>query len=401
MSGTLIPNPSLIPCVRVFLSVDLAGSTRLKNVLNQQQLWTRFRGAEAVIEALRKCDGVSSFDNAIAERAVLTSLEVGAVDFDWSTVVETFYRDFHTEFRTRVQEVTEEMKMQAGWPQLDVEPWKAVGDELIYVFEVKSRRQLHWITIAFIAALRTIDGAICDRNRQHNLRLKGSAWVAGFPVRNRRVRLPGSNAAYDYLGPEIDTGFRIGKCTRPGMLVVSVEIAELLAEIPTALRPFTGMIVGWEQLKGVWDDKHYPVIWGDLPNGHFPELQAKEIDDWEVQESKFSKEWKSSGEPKPNLTELHEHLEAIREGLPSPLGIVDPYIVDDAEVADVVPKSHKEIQVLLERVTAFQKDASRQDADVPLETLDGVKPVTTEEQIQSLVDDAINPPPLDQAQAEE
>lgn len=390
MSESANRDSSLQPCLRLFLSVDLSGSTRLKNVLNQQQLWTRYRGAEAVIDALRKCENGPNVDAVIAARAVLSSLEVSTVDVDWSTVVDTFYSDFHTEFRTQMEQVHDELKYQAGWPSLEIEPWKAVGDELIYVFEIKSRRQLHWSVIAFLAALRIIDGSISDRNRQHNLRLKGSAWVAGFPVRNRRVRLPGKVEAYDYLGPEVDTGFRIGKCTRPGMLVASMELAELLAEIPTALRPMTGMIVGWEILKGVWDDKHYPVIWVELPNGHRPELCRKRIDDWEVQESRFSKEWRSKDDPKPNLTELQKHIKQIRDGLPSQLGIIDPYIVGDPEIQDEIPQSHIEIRGLLEQVTAFMKEASLQDADF-LADARSAGSTPNDQEIQTLVDDAISP----------
>lgn len=399
MSEIASPDPSASPCVRVFLSVDLFGSTRLKNVLNQQQLWTRYRGAQAVIEALRQCGMAPEIDSTVADRAVLMSLEVGTVDFDWSTVVETFYRDFHTEFRTQMLEVVDEFKLLDGGPQPVVEPWKAVGDELIYVFEIKSRRRLHWIVIAFLAALRKIDGAISDRNRQHNLRLKGSAWVAGFPVRNRRVRLPGSKEAFDYLGPEVDTGFRIGECTRPGMLAVSVELAELLAEIPTPIRPMTGMIVGWERLKGVWDDRHYPVIWVDLPDGHLKHLKAKEIDDWERQESKFSQEWGTGGNTKPDLPELCDQLSRIRAGLPGHLGIVDPYIVDDPEVANDVPQSHRDIQALLSRVTTYQRDASSQDADSSKPSSDNLD-ASTEQQIESIIDGAMTPPPVGDAQTE-
>jgi hypothetical protein len=358
----------------------------LKNVLNQQLLWERYRRAEAVIEAIRNCKDSPTIDKDVAARAVLTSLEVGTVDFDWANVVGTFYSDFQTEFRTRMQDAEAEMQITSDWPKRDVEPWKAVGDELIYVFEVCSRRQLHWIVIAFLAALRRIDSAIADQNSQHNLRLKGSAWVAGFPVRNRQVRLPGKQEAFDYLGPEVDAGFRIGKCTRPGMLAVSVELAELLAEIPTALRPMTGMIVGWEQLKGVWDDKHYPVIWVDFPTGHLPLLSAKEIDDWEVQESKLSKEWKQEKDPKPNLPQLQDHLTKIRKGLPSTLGIINPYIITDPEIQDEIEPSHFEIQSILQRVTDFMKDATSQDANVPAS-----HPDMNEQQIESLVNDALTP----------
>lgn len=163
------------------------------------------------------------------------------------------------------------------------------------------------------------------------------------------------SAAYDYLGPEVDTGFRIGKCTRPGMLVVSVELAELLAEIPTQLRSMVGKIVGWEQLKGVWEERHYPVIWVDFPTGHLSTLPAEPFDDWELQESKYSQEWSSGPTPRPNLPDLLEHLEKIRSLLPASLGVINPYIITDSDIRDSIPDPHREIQQLLDLVTECQR----------------------------------------------
>jgi hypothetical protein len=380
------------PCVRLFVSVDLSGSTHLKNVLNQQQLLSRYRSAIGVIEALRRNSEVAGLEPTVAERAALDSLEVGTVDFDWSTVIQTFYDDFHSEFRTQVAVIVAELQMPAGF-EVSVEPWKAVGDELIYVFEVWSRRQAHWLVIAFLATMRTIDKKLITKDRgmpRHGLRLKGSAWIAGFPVRNRRVKLPGPITTYDYLGPEVDTGFRLGKCTQPGMLAVSVELAELLAEVPTALRPLTGMIVRWERLKGVWEDRHYPVVWVDMPSGHLPELAAEGFDDWELQESGFSKQWDSKPNPKPNLTELCLHLREIRNRLPATLGIVDAYIVADADVPDEVPTPHREIQQLQALVATSQKLASRQDVDEQFAEPGGDD---TEPSPQQVIDDALSPPP--------
>lgn len=382
------PYDPAAPCMRLFLSVDLVGSTRLKNVLNQQRLWRRFRAASAAVEAIVTQCGLSAPNEAAVSNAILSSLEVGTVEFDWASVIEAFYDDFHTEFRARLKEATLDMQLARDWPAPDADPWKAIGDELIYVFDVCSRRQIHWTVIAFLAALRTIDGNLPGREgdpEHHGLRLKGSGWVAGFPVRNRRVKLPGTTPAVDYLGPEIDTGFRIGRCTQPGMLAVSVELAELLAEIPTTLRPMTGMIVGWERLKGVWQGRHYSIIWIDMPDGHLPDLLAERFDDWELQESLYSREWADTIPPKPNMPELHEHLAEIRNRLPSELGIVDPYILVDPDSRDAIPDSHREIQELLLRVTAFQNDASRQDAE---STADAAN--TSEEEIDSIVDNAVS-----------
>lgn len=135
---------------------------------------------------MKKDDRFIGVDDDLRVAKAIQSLDVGTIDFDWSTVIETFYEDFDTELRSRVSDVIPEMQLPAHWAPPTVEPWKAVGDELIYVFDVKSRRQTHWLVIAFLAALRTIDKKMLPEDQgaqRHGLRLKGSAWVAGFPVR--------------------------------------------------------------------------------------------------------------------------------------------------------------------------------------------------------------------------
>lgn len=67
----------------------------------------------------------------------------------------------------------------------------------------------------------------------------------------------------DFLGPDIDIGFRISKFALRKRLVVSAHLAWLLfheraacPEIEDQLR-----IVSLEILKGVWGGRHYSIIW--------------------------------------------------------------------------------------------------------------------------------------------
>lgn len=353
--------------VRAFFSADLVGSTRLKNRLNHQELYEKFRARKSVAERL-VLDDLDA-----ANRAVLESLGISTEDIDWAKVVEDFYRDLHSAFTAELVRIKELYHLQ----DLDQEltPWKAIGDELIYQSRIKSRKQLHWLTVAFLCALRTIDRKVAARPvADQGLRIKGSAWIAGFPVRNRIVELPmlrTSNNAVpvaDFLGPDIDTGFRIGKCTRPGMLVVSVELAELLSECPADMNPITGKIVGWEQLKGVWDDKRYPVVWIDLPAG-YPEangeLTAQSFDQWQLLECTLCSNWTTDGAAP--LRAIAGELRDIRARLPKSLGLVDPYIEGDPDKPDVVPDEHLRIKALLDLVRDHKERVLKQDADEPKE----------------------------------
>ena len=180
------------------------------------------------------------------------------------------------------------------------------------------------------------------------------------------IRLPAIETE-DFLGPDIDTGFRIGKCTQPGMLVVSVEMAELLSEAPGDVNPMIGKIVGWEELKGVWNDKRYPVIWVDLPSG-YPDadgdLKAQEFDPWQQVDSTLCKSW-SSDPPKQPIRDFAETLRQLRKMLPKSLGLVDPYIVGDPDHEDEIPKEHQQILDLLKSVQEHQDAVQKQDAEEP------------------------------------
>jgi hypothetical protein len=74
----------------------------------------------------------------------------------------------------------------------------------------------------------------------------------------------------DFLGPEIDAGFRISKFALRRRLVVSAELSCLLFRERAA---YTGIekqlkIVSFQILKGVWTGRHYPIVWyeRDWPN---------------------------------------------------------------------------------------------------------------------------------------
>jgi isopentenyldiphosphate isomerase len=82
--------------------------------------------------------------------------------------------------------------------------------------------------------------------------------------------LGGSRAVYDFLGPDIDAGFRASSHSAKHLLVLSAELGWLLSgkcgpDFPPRLR-----VVGYKQLKGVWSGRYYPIVvyhrdWNDLP----------------------------------------------------------------------------------------------------------------------------------------
>lgn len=342
--------------LRVFLSADLVGSTKLKNELNQQLLLEKLESRQHLIRLLHECQPGLELIADAESTALLQSLGIGTEDFDWVDVVQSFYSVFHDQF---VFELTTSRKKHPAL--VEAKPWKAIGDELLYQFSINSREHLYWIIVSFLKALRRSDTKVREGDKANRgLRIKGAGWVAGFPVRNRVVQLPAVEVV-DYLGPDLDAGFRLGRCTRPGMAVVSVELAELLGETPN-LDPFLGMIVGWESLKGVWNDHLYPIIWVDLPQGirdEHEELGARIFNDWQQKECRFCTSWESK-DTKDQLRKIGEKLRSLRNQLSSTLGLVDPYIVAEG---DEVPPAHRSILDLQAAIRSYLAEVRRQGTD--------------------------------------
>jgi hypothetical protein len=182
----------------------------------------------------------------------------------------------------------------------DPELWKANGDELIYVKELSDRRDLFLCIHAFVQALQKYREELRKGGR---LDIKGTCWTAGFPISNvevifeRDVRrqvgeyaddprlrqfylrelwhhpLPSAreNLIRDFIGPSVDTGFRLTTLATPRKLPISVEVAWLLstAHLPQGaakkgIHWFPMRYDGRKELKGVLGGKPYPVFWIDV-----------------------------------------------------------------------------------------------------------------------------------------
>lgn len=157
---------------------------------------------------------------------------------------------------------------QLGFEFLDedetpaVEVWKVMGDEVIFVVEPSSASE---VTTILIALLRTMRRYEQSRLEALPLRLKGAAWLADFAESNIELDIPelsseDSAPHVDFIGPDIDLGFRLSKFARPATLVLSLDLAEVLLAAPNRAEASL-YLVGREELKGVMFGRPYPVIW--------------------------------------------------------------------------------------------------------------------------------------------
>jgi hypothetical protein len=202
----------------------------------------------------------------------------------WVATFLAFYSEFPALLATKVTE---------SYPVLRdrLSLWKAIGDELIFSIRIQSEQECSDAIDAWLATMLTFES-------QHLLRktpmtLKGGAFLATVPAPDRRVAIPrtvqisdgGSqldaesvneatlngadpsgdfaiNFAMDFVGPSIDTGFRVLKFASRRYFVLTVEVAHLLFkhyndQVRSDRRAY---LLGTHVLKGVWNSQPYPLF---------------------------------------------------------------------------------------------------------------------------------------------
>lgn len=255
----------LRPRLKLFLSADIVGSTPLKQPL----------------EGPSGKFGTSS---------------------NWLAAIQSFYLNLYKSFNSE-------------WPAENGPPpalWKTVGDEIIFWKELTRHTELHltlrkWLKAVEIAKLSL-------EKFGSSLGVKCTAWTAGFPIRNKAV-MSGLQSVFaadedgfegkptfaevsaklteaydnpseahslmDFIGPGIDTGFRLTQMATARRFIVSVDVAYIL-KYDGQLAPVDNRAIpdeiqveyaGSESLKGVLGGLSYPIFYIRMPTD---ELDAAE-----------------------------------------------------------------------------------------------------------------------------
>ena len=252
--------PFIKPRLRIFLSVDLIGSTEYKI-------------------------------SHIADQPTDGSW--------WPLVSMLFYTDFQKKFLENWQDF-----ISSAGSKISVGPepklWKALGDELIFYKECLSQDEI-------VAVVQVWRRTVLDfkANWLHpELRFKTGGWLVGTPVRNWEVAfahdapdemdvlLSGQSTAYnfnllrqyydpasnrkidiDFIGPSMDCGFRILSLADERKFVMSADLAYLISSrvgtwnengFGDHYPPIEFYFLGNQELKGYSRSGFdYPVFWLD------------------------------------------------------------------------------------------------------------------------------------------
>ena len=234
----------LHPKKRIFLSIDAIGATNFKSSLTDQgstpDVWARgflaFLPEVVVVYRNKLGEAISNSCRDACKQPCMPETMLGKA------------KSFHH----------------------TVNVWKYIGDEVVLVAELTCQKYHASLHVAALAeTIRHFNNEFAKRPEPDNkLRFKGTAWVAGFPVANIELNLPGPTKAQmvkDFLGPSIDLGFRLSKFASEDRLVVSASLAHLIVSAPAFVGKkeefclplcFGGLV----EAKGVKNGVH-PLIW--------------------------------------------------------------------------------------------------------------------------------------------
>ncbi len=196
---------------------------------------------------------------------------------EWVTRFRQFYRLFPETLEAEYRNITTDGSFEPC-PRV----WKTIGDEIIFCVRVLHTRHVARCVSAFLKALdefgRSLEGDKVP------LDVKGSGWIAPFPADNIAIKViesanggsPSSDFEfseeieadvdnfphkYDFLGRNIDAGFRFAKNASADKFTASVELGYILAEA-ASVGIFSGRFSyhGRESLKGVHGDRPVPIV---------------------------------------------------------------------------------------------------------------------------------------------
>ncbi len=262
----------LKPRFRIFLSADIVGSSKLKQKTpSRRNQGSLFTGKEPPHD-------------------------------DWLEELSNFFGGFSELFS---QEWSGFRKLASGSYDecIGYDPvlWKTNGDEIIYVKHVKNRAEISAVIRCWINAVQKYRKQIPSE-----LDIKATVWGAGFPLLNTELILDThpdlkhskfsedrklnnyhllstwykksaqvrarDGLLRDYLGPSVDTGFRLCGLATPRRMPISIELASLIADTNTPKDKKKATLIelpairfgGLRELKGVFGGKPYPHFWIDL-----------------------------------------------------------------------------------------------------------------------------------------
>lgn len=155
---------------------------------------------------------------------------------------------------------------------INFDVWKYIGDEIVFVRKLRGFDIKHFIDNVFDAQ-QLISSTLSDKHKK-TLKVKATTWIADVIKDTETHNQTGSvnnivfttqQGLLDFIGKDIDIGFRIAKNSYPMAVTLSAKLAYFLTDKRNTnlTSPSTAnfIIASYQELKGVWDKRLYPIIW--------------------------------------------------------------------------------------------------------------------------------------------
>lgn len=192
---------------------------------------------------------------------------------EWSTVIVYFYDAIKAMVKKEIQ---------------GIEIWKYLGDEMVFYYNISDIEKVYNIPDELFRIQENVINKIRENfDKAKILDIKCTIWLAGITrIKPDKIGTRGlsngnevnvhrnivhmimdsnNKTMIDFLGPDIDIGFRVAKYSNKRKIALSAEYAYLLYHLskPTDLSKIDNKlkIVAFKELKGVWDGRAYPIIW--------------------------------------------------------------------------------------------------------------------------------------------
>lgn len=190
---------------------------------------------------------------------VVNSSEYKQVNyFGWSKVLNELFKELRR-------------KVDSGIDGAEL--WRVLGDEIVFIVRIRKEndlfsfiKEIYKILLESVHELK--NGKFFERlpqagdveietmKAQNIISLQGTAWIALVSNNSNdgdnifvKYETSEKYQIFEFLGNDIDTGFRISKQTRDSKLVISFELAYLLSRKTEELNKIN--IITYKELKGI------------------------------------------------------------------------------------------------------------------------------------------------------
>lgn len=197
---------------------------------------------------------------------------------------DTNYLGWPSVLISLLTEIQKEINKELPSAQL----WRVLGDEIIFFLTIKEKKEIYISIDAIYEVLIRLNKSLkTEKNfesiqneynsngaigiqKSNVLAVQSAAWLAiivtGEDLKHssydnifKKYRIDENQQINEFLGPDIDIGFRIKKETQDRRLVISVELAKILSDKTEYFSRLN--IITYRSLKGVWQNRLYPIIW--------------------------------------------------------------------------------------------------------------------------------------------